>query len=415
MRVAEDPQAVVAAAVEAREVPGAVAVYGTREGTSSIGAHGFARLAGAGREASAKSEKRRAEVQRAGAQAEVQREVAQAEVQRAGAQAEVRRVRSPAQMHRPELHAQQPAPTPGAEVPEEMHAQTLFDLASLTKVVATLPSILALLSDGRISLEDRTGDFFPFAQGAAARLSLRSLLSHSSGLPASLPLYREVGTVANALSLILGDTLELEPGKYVYSDLGFITLGAVVEEVSGQGLEEFASERVFRPLGMVDTGFGPVVGRQVAATENCPWRGRVMQGEVHDENAFALGGVCGHAGLFGTAEDLAKYALAWLRLDERLGPERLLNEAVSEQLEQNGVRRGLGWQLAGENSSVGPLASSGAFGHTGFTGTSLWCDPVQGWFAVLLTNRVHPQRDDGARIHRLRRRFHEAVARAVAS
>ena len=125
-----------------------------------------------------------------------------------------------------------------------------------------------------------------------------------------------------------------------------------------------------------------------------------------------MDGVAGHAGLFGTASDLARYAQAWLRLDERLGSEALLREAISVQVEAEGVRRGLGWQLGGVGSSVGNFASSSAYGHTGFTGTSLWLDPEGGSFAVLLTNRVHPHRKNGANIHALRRAFHDAVVQA---
>ena len=125
-----------------------------------------------------------------------------------------------------------------------------------------------------------------------------------------------------------------------------------------------------------------------------------------------MDGVAGHAGLFGTAQDLARYAQAWLKFDERLGGEMLLREAISVQIEANGVRRGLGWQLRGKGSSVGDLASASAYGHTGFTGSSLWVDPEGGWFAVLLTNRVHPHRERGQNIHALRSAFHKAVARA---
>jgi CubicO group peptidase (beta-lactamase class C family) len=291
---------------------------------------------------------------------------------------------------------------------------TLFDLASLTKVVATLPAILRLIAEGRIRLEEHLGKFFPEASPTLARVSVRQLLSHSSGLPSGLPLYLEATNAQQALRLILR-LVPSEAGHYSYSDLGMITLGALVERVSGKPLDSFVTSRVLRPLGMEETRFGPASDRSVAATELCRWRGRVIEGEVHDENAYAMGGTAGHAGLFGTAADLARYAQAWLRLDERLGPKLLLRESLNRQLEQDGVRRGLGWMLNGEGASVGDAASEWAFGHTGFTGTSLWCDPKQGWFGVLLTNRVHPSRERPEEIQRLRNLFYSAVARTVST
>lgn len=291
---------------------------------------------------------------------------------------------------------------------------TAFDLASLTKVVATLPAVLRLIAQDRLSLENRLGEFFPEATPGLARVSVRQLLSHCSGLPSGLPLYRQAKSARPALRLIL-DIEPGESGRYSYSDLGMIILGALVERVSGEGLDAFVINRVLRPLGLEQTRFGPVHDRRVAATEVCRWRGRLIEGEVHDENAFAMGGVAGHAGLFGTAADLVRYAQAWLRLDERLGPEPLLREALSVQIEQDGVRRGLGWMLNGTSASVGDAASESAFGHTGFTGTSLWCDPQQGWFGVLLTNRVHPSRDRPEEIQELRKLFYSAVARTLST
>ena len=296
---------------------------------------------------------------------------------------------------------------------EAVTLDTRFDFASLTKVVATLPSVLALVDAG-LSLESTVGRFFSSAGWAQtpslADVTLRQLLTHTSGLPAWTPLFAWVSERRTALANVLQTSLD-EQGC-VYSDLGFILLGAVVERVSGQRLDAFCREHVFEPLELPHLSFGPLRDVPVASTEDCGWRGMMLEGIAHDENAWVMDGVAGHAGLFGTVGDLARYAQAWLRLDERLGREALLREAVSAQVERGDVRRGLGWQLSGVGSSAGDLASPTAYGHTGFTGTSLWIDPEGGWFAVLLTNRVHPHRKNGWNIHALRRAFHEAVARA---
>ncbi|CAN5887982.1 serine hydrolase domain-containing protein [soil metagenome] len=296
---------------------------------------------------------------------------------------------------------------------------TRYDLASLTKVAATLPSILHLVSDNALSLDDRVSKFFSnagwFQTPSLAEVTVRQLLTHTSGLPAWKPLFATVSERRTAVANVLQTSLEQAPtpDTFVYSDLGFILLGAIVERVSGLRQDDFVEKHVFEPLGMKDTHYGPVPPENVAATEDCGWRGQVLQGVVHDENAFVMDHVGGHAGLFGTAHDLAHYAQAWLNWDARLGDEAVLRSAVEEKVKDGQVRRGLGWQLTGAGSSAGNLASEAAFGHTGFTGTSLWLDPEQGWFAVLLTNRVHPTRFGGEGIQALRRAFHDEVARAL--
>jgi CubicO group peptidase (beta-lactamase class C family) len=294
---------------------------------------------------------------------------------------------------------------------------TLYDAASLTKVVSTLPLVLKLVSENVISLEDTVGKFFSNAgwmhTPSLAEVRLRDLLTHTSGLPAWKPLFAFVSERGTAIANVLQTPLE-QPGKYVYSDLGFMLLGAVLERVTGKSQDVLAKE-LFTTLEMHHTSYGPIRANSIAATEDCGWRGRVLRGEVHDENAFLMKGVAGHAGLFATAEDLARYAQAWLKMDKRLGSEEVLSEATKEHLEQNGVRRGLGWLLKGENSFASSSASLQGYGHTGFTGTSLWLEPAtssrQAWFAVLLTNRVHPTRHHGQNVHGLRQRFHEAVAK----
>lgn len=302
-------------------------------------------------------------------------------------------------------------------------AATRYDLASLSKVVGTLPSLLALLQAGAISLDDPVRKFFSqagwFQTPSLGDATLRQLLTHTSGLPAWRPLFAEVSSRLTALGSVLQTPLSHTPinhtpvshpsGRVVYSDLGFMLLGAVVERVSGARLDAFACEHVFGPLGMAATAYGVADGAAVAATEDCGWRGRLLEGEVHDENAFVFDGVAGHAGLFGTAADLARYAQAWLRLEAPFASAELLRDATHEHAVGDGVRRGLGWQLAGVGSSAGRFTSPTAYGHTGFTGTSLWLDPDKDRFAVLLTNRVHPSRACGGTIHALRVAFHDAL------
>ncbi len=286
---------------------------------------------------------------------------------------------------------------------------TRYDLASLTKVVGTLPAVLALAEAGELSLDDPVRRFFSQAgwmqKPSLGDATLRQLLTHTAGLPAWKPLFASASDRLSALGNTLQTRLEHPAGRVVYSDLGFILLGATVERVSGVTLDAFTQTHVFGPLGMTETAYGVPDGVVVAATEDCGWRGRLLEGEVHDENAYVFGGVAGHAGLFGTARDLARYAQAWLRLDAPFAsPERLL-DATREHARGEGQgesRRALGWLVSSEGGST-------TYGHTGFTGTSLWLDPAAGRFAVLLTNRVHPSRSCGEGIGALRAAFHGAV------
>lgn len=293
-------------------------------------------------------------------------------------------------------------------------AATRYDLASLSKVVGTLPAVLALVHAGEVSLNDPVRRFFSqagwFQTPSLGDATLRQLLTHTSGLPAWRPLFAEVSSRLTALGSVLQTPLAQPAGRVVYSDLGFILLGAVVERVSGVRLDVFTQTHVFGPLGMTATGYSVPDGAAVAATEDCGWRGRLLQGEVHDENAYVFDGVAGHAGVFGTVSDLAHYAQAWLHLEAPFASAELLQEATQEYAQADeGVRRGLGWQLSGTGSSAGHRVSPAAYGHTGFTGTSLWLDPEKRRFGVLLTNRVHPSRIYGGTIHALRVAFHDAV------
>lgn len=301
---------------------------------------------------------------------------------------------------------------------EAVNEETHYDLASLSKVVATLPAITKLISEGELRLEDTVARFFSnagwFQSPSLGQTSIRELLTHSSGLAAWRPLFAWISERQTGLANVLQSGLEHPKGSFVYSDLGFITLGAIIERISKQRQDQFVKEQIFAPLGMSTIGYGPISKENVAATEDCGWRNEVLEGTVHDENAYCLGQIAGHAGLFGRAQDLALYAQAWLRLDPILGKEEVLLETQKEYIHQDGIRRGLGWALKGDNSFAGSLATDLGYGHTGFTGTSLWLEPKANWFAVLLTNRVHPSRHSGAAIQGIRQTFHDAVAREMA-
>jgi len=277
---------------------------------------------------------------------------------------------------------------------------TLWDLASLTKVVGLTSAMMLLVESGSINLDAPVQRYLPEWRGAGKeRVTVRHLLTHSSGLPAWRPLYKESDGPERALALVLETPLDTVPGlRMVYSDLGAILLGQIVVRVAGVPFETFLATRVFGPLGMNETLFRPrsgLVGR-VAPTEVDPWRGRHLRGEVHDENAFALGGVSAHAGLFSSARDLVRLARMYLS-DGSLDGRRLLRpETIARftSLQDSTLsHRALGWEKPNGTNSAGHHMSPSAFGHTGFTGTSLWIDPERGVFVLLLTNRVNPTRE----------------------
>lgn len=296
-----------------------------------------------------------------------------------------------------------------------IHESTLFDLAELSQVMATLPAILKLLSGHYINLHDRVGRFFSNAgwlqTNPIADVTIAQLLTHTSGLPAWKPLFAETNVRKTALANLLQTELRYEPGEWVQSDVGFMVLGAIIERVTHMRQDDFVQHFVFEPLDLFHTTYGPVMDSPVAATEDCGWRDQVLEGIVHDENAFVMDHVAGHAGLFSSAIDVAIYAQAWLNLDHRLADEAILQRAISEQVVSDDVRYGLGWALASSSNDACSL-SARAYGLDGFTGTSVWIDPEQAWFAVLLTNAVHPHRSNAIKIHDLRRKFYERISRA---
>jgi CubicO group peptidase (beta-lactamase class C family) len=274
--------------------------------------------------------------------------------------------------------------------------RTIYDLASLTKVVGTTSALMVLYDEGKIRLDDPVSQYIPgFVGGAKDRVTLRMLLEHRSGLPAGRDLWRIAHTPAEAREAVIATPLGCEPGRcYEYSDLGADMLGFVVEAVSGQRLDEFLEERVFQPLGMTDTHFLPSdsLRSRIAPTETSPPRGYPLRGEVHDENAFALGGVAGHAGLFSTAADLAVFAQMMLDGGEYDGVRVFADSTVALFTKRAAGTRALGWDTCGGSGSCGQYLGEDAYGHTGFTGTSLWIDPEREMFVVLLTNRVHDAR-----------------------
>jgi CubicO group peptidase (beta-lactamase class C family) len=277
-------------------------------------------------------------------------------------------------------------------------SRTIYDLASLTKVVATTTAIMILYDQGKIRLDDPVSKFLPsFSGGAKDDITIQHLLEHRSGLPAGRDLWRIAMTPGEARQAALETPLECNPGRcMIYSDLGPDILGFVVEAVTEQRLDAFLQERLFDPLQMEDTYFRPhwTLRDRIAPTELTPPRGYPLRGEVHDENAFALGGVAGHAGLFSTATDLAVFAQMMLNGGEINGV-RVVSDSTVALFTQKTVSRGsraLGWDTCAHDGSCGSYLSTKAFGHTGFTGTSLWIDPERDLFVILLTNRVHAPR-----------------------
>ena len=277
---------------------------------------------------------------------------------------------------------------------------TLWDLASLTKVVALTTAMMQLCERGLVDLDAPVQRYLPAFQGPLKeRVTVRHLLTHSSGLPGWRPLYLEGPTPDSILALVSATPLDTMPGAaMVYSDLGAILLGQIVVQLTGQPFDQYVAERIFEPLGMRDTRFRPPqeLWDRVAPTEvDTAWRKRQVRGEVHDENAFALGGVSSHAGLFGSGRDMARFARMLLGGGELDGVKVVAPGTIAAftALQDSTLsHRALGWEKPNGRNSAGHRLSARAFGHTGFTGTSIWVDPGQDVFIVLLTNRVNPTR-----------------------
>jgi CubicO group peptidase (beta-lactamase class C family) len=293
---------------------------------------------------------------------------------------------------------------------------TIYDIASLTKIIITL-GLMRQFEEGLIRLEDTLGFFLPrFAGKPKSDISIRELLTHTSVLHDLPKLYRR----AHSREAIL-DAIELSPNRtdsgtrVEYTCEGFILLGEIMEAVDGAPLETIIRARALEPLGMGDTCYRPLASllERIAPTELSEARG-LIRGEVHDSKAWTMGGVSGNAGIFSTASDMAK--LASRMLTDGMGKsegEPFLRQCTVKMMSANytagmGSNRGLGWLLAGEGSPAGDLMSPESFGHTGFTGASVWIDPERDLYGVLLSNRIHPDRNNGG-IFRCRQLFHNLI------
>jgi CubicO group peptidase (beta-lactamase class C family) len=298
-------------------------------------------------------------------------------------------------------------------------AETLFDLASLTKIIATASLVMRAVDAGQLRLDDRVHKYVPGWRGSDREdVSIRDLLAHCSGLTGYLPFFRDYQGRAEFEHAICALPLEYPPrAQAVYSDLGFMLLGFILQDVLGGSFEElfdhFRTSFTGAPLR-----FNPPPDWRpfTAPTEVDPWRGRLLVGEVHDENAYALGGAAGHAGLFGTTAAVGDFARTVLdtfgRDTRRLARRETMRLFATRTADVPGSSRALGWDTMLPTSSCGTRLSPRAIGHTGFTGTSLWIDPEQELYIVLLTNRVHPTRVND-RLPQMRGQIHDAVVEAL--
>jgi len=308
-----------------------------------------------------------------------------------------------------------------------LDVHTMYDIASLTKVVATT-TLVAKLAEGDfavpLDLDARVERYLPeWASGPQPEwrheVTVRHLLTHTSGLPAFKEYWRTSKSKQDTLAKIFAEPLEYQPGtKEVYSDLGIILMAEIVERLTGRTLDDLTNADIFKPLGMKETMFKPPkkLWPSIAPTElDSTFRKRLVQGEVHDENAFAMGGVSGHAGLFSTASDLAAFCQMLLNggvyAHQRILRRATIAQFTTPQKLSNGART-LGWMVPTEISSSGHYFSAHSFGHTGFTGTSIWIDPDRQLFVVLLTNRVNPTREN-TKIQAVRVALHDAVMQAL--
>ncbi|HEX2984078.1 MAG TPA: serine hydrolase [Ignavibacteriales bacterium] len=302
-----------------------------------------------------------------------------------------------------------------------MTKEAMFDLASVSIVIGTTTAAMMLYDEGKLNLDEYVKFYLPeFGNNGKENIKVRNLLLHNAGFTAWKPFYKKLKLKEEVIDSIMRDTLEYSIGeKYIYSDLGMITLQQIIERISGKPLNEFLNERVFAPLKMAHTMYAPPkeLWKNCAPTEiDNYWRNKTMQGEVHDEAAYLLNGVAGHAGLFSTAADLSIF-ISMLRNGgvyenkPYIKRETIDNWTTVQNAEQS--TRGLGWDTkSAEKSSAGHYFSMNSFGHTGFTGTSVWVDKDNGLFVILLTNRVYPTRNN-SKLNSIRPKIHDAVFKAV--
>ncbi len=306
---------------------------------------------------------------------------------------------------------------PDSSPPIPVALDTIFDMASITKpITATL--LLLSAERGELHLGMRVKDFLPEAETApCANLTLRQLATHTSGLPPWKALYENPNE--SALTQILATALEAEPGtKYAYSDLGYVLLGEILQRVTGTPLDKLAQTQIFDPLEMNDSGYRPDarLHPRIAATASCPWRkDKILVGEVHDANCHSMGGVSGHAGLFSTAHDMARFALGTFAAHDGLPFPKLFSQSAKRLMGASQIPASVGGHSIGcftvPNGMLprGDFLSELTFGHTGFTGTLILHDPIDAITIILLTNRVYSIQD-GAKFLRMRWLFSNAVA-----
>jgi CubicO group peptidase (beta-lactamase class C family) len=304
---------------------------------------------------------------------------------------------------------------------------TIFDLASLTKPLATSLSILHLVQSGKTQLNQKLSTIFPKTPSDKANITICQLLCHQSGLPAHRPYFEQLIQVspqnrsAKLLEMIFQEPLVYQTGnKTEYSDLGFMVLDAAIQHISGYRLDAYLFQKIFKPLGLAAPFFIDLFDKQniqtenFAATENCPWRKKILVAEVHDDNAYVLGGICGHAGLFGTAWDVYQLLNILLGIyhdhPQQKNAQVVINQKWLRTFFQVPcqAQRPLGFDIPTPTSSSGKLFSSNSVGHLGFTGTSFWIDLERSIIIILLTNRVHPSRDN-INIRSFRPRIHDII------
>jgi len=297
---------------------------------------------------------------------------------------------------------------------------SLFDIASVSKVVATTSMAMILYERGMLDLDVPVASIVPeFVNSADPRrhdVSLRMLLAHSSGLPAYAKLFMQANSPETLLEAVFTTELTAEPGaRAEYSDIGFIILGVALTRVADESLEQFCRREIFGPLAMVSTTYNPATSlrsNSVPTADDQTFRHRVIQGEVQDENASLLGGVAGHAGLFSTATDIARFAMAMLNIRKAILRPETLAVFTNRQALPAGTSRALGWDTPSQPSQSGRYLSPHAFGHLGYTGTSLWIDPERELSITLLTNRTWPDCKNQS-IREVRPRLHDAIVEAL--
>ena len=304
---------------------------------------------------------------------------------------------------------------------KKINKKTIYDLASLTKVIASVTALMILKDKGEIELDEKVNHYLQEFKGKYKdQIKIRNLLSHTSGLPPWKPLFEISSDKKSLLENLYQIPLEFIPGTNAdYSDLGFILLGEIIERITLRKLDKYCYDMIFKPLGMKNTLFCPPDNKKknIPPTEECSFRGRIIKGEVHDENAFVMGGVSGHAGLFSNTNDIAKFCRMILNFGDYKNKNLINSDTVKEftnrAIEIPDCKWTLGWRkYMGKGDIVGDYFSDSSFGHLGYTGTSIWIDPAEELFIILLTNRVHPTRKN-KKISEFRPIFHNEIVRSM--